>query len=143
MDENPTRHVNPAHEDGFATIEYLAAVMLSLLLLVAVANVIVVQYARGVLRAAVDEGVRDGARLMAESGREDVAVVVARCQHRVDEVRSNLLRGTMADGLTARCTATDSQVTATVEGHFDGWLPGMPDFDAATVGTATREASYS
>jgi hypothetical protein len=132
-----------ARDGGFATIEYLAAVMLSLLLMVAVANVVAVQYAKGVLRAAVDEGVRDGARLMVESGREDVAVVVARCHHRVAEVRRNLLRGSMADGLTARCTATDTRVTAVIEGHFDGWLPGMPDFDARTVGTATREASYS
>lgn len=132
-----------ARDGGFATVEYLAAVMLSLLLMVAVANVITVQYAKGVLRAAVDEGVRDGARLMVESGREDVAVVVARCNHRVDEVRRNLLRGTMADGLTARCTASDTHVTAVIEGRFEGWLPGMPDFDARTVGTATREASYS
>ena len=130
-------------ERGFATVEYMAAVLFSLLLLVGVTNVIAVQYAKGVLRAAVDEGVRDAARLMTEGGREDAAVVVARCQHRVDEVRHNLLRGSMAERLSSRCTATDTKVTATIEGHFDGWLPRIPDFDARTEGTATREASYS
>ena len=128
-----------AQEQGFGTIEYLAAVGISLILLVMVANVIVVQYGRGVLRAAVDEGVRDGSRYFAE---EQLATVEGRCEHRAQEVIHNLLRGRMGRGLIPRCRATDTDVTAVIEGRFEGWLPGIPDFDATTRGTAARERPF-
>ena len=127
-------------EQGFGTIEYLAAVGLSLILLVIVANFVVVQYARGVLRAAVDEGVRDGSRYF--SFAEPAAEVEARCEHRSQEVLNNLLRGAMGRGLTLRCTATATDVTALVEGRFEGWLPGIPDFEATTRGVAARERPF-
>jgi hypothetical protein len=124
---------------GFGTVEYLAAVGISLILLVMVANVIVVQYGRGVLRAAVDEGVRDGSRYFAD---EELAAVEGRCEHRAREVLHNLLRGRMGRGLEPRCRATDSDVTAVIEGRFEGWLPGIPDFDATTRGAAARERPF-
>jgi hypothetical protein len=88
-------------EHGFGTVEYLAAVSLSLILLVMVANVVVIEYGRGVLRAAVDEAVRDGSRYFAG---EPAAEVESRCEHRAQEVLRNLLRGRMGRGLTPRCT---------------------------------------
>ena len=127
-------------EQGFGTIEYLAAVGISLILLVVVANFVVVQYAQGVLRAAVDEAVRDGSRSF--SFAEPAAAVEGRCEHRGKEVLHNLLRGTMGRGLTLRCTATPTRVTALVEGTFEGWLPGVPDFDATTRGVAARERPF-
>jgi hypothetical protein len=105
-----------------------------------VANFVVVQYARGVLRAAVDEGVRDGSRYF--SFAEPSAAVEARCEHRGQEVLHNLLRGAMGRGLTLRCTATATDVTALVVGTFEGWLPGVPDFDATTRGVAARERPF-
>lgn len=127
-------------EPGFGTIEYLAAVGLSLILLVIVANFVVVQYARGVLRAAVDEAVRDGSRYF--SFAEPAAAVEARCEHRAQEVLHNLLRGQMGRGLTLRCTATATDVAAVVRGRFEGWLPGVPDFDATTRAVAARERPF-
>lgn len=124
---------------GFGTVEYLAAVGMSLILLVMVANVIVVQYGRGVLRAAVDEGVRDGSRYFAE---EPLAAVEGRCEHRAQEVLHNLLRGRMGRGLEPRCRATGTDVTAVIQGRFEGWLPGIPDFDATTTGAAARERPF-
>jgi len=128
-----------ADEQGFGTVEYLAAVGLSLILLVMVANLVVVQYGRGVLRAAVDEAVRDASRSFAG---ESPAGVEDRCEHRAQEVLHNLLRGRMGRGLVPRCTATLTDVAATIEGRFDGWLPGVPDFDATTTATATRERPF-
>jgi hypothetical protein len=104
-----------------------------------VANVVVVQYGRGVLRAAVDEAVRDASRSFAG---ESPAVVEDRCGHRAQEVLHNLLRGRMGRGLVPRCTATATDVTAVIEGRFDGWLPGVPDFDATTRGAAARERPF-
>jgi hypothetical protein len=112
---------------------------MSLILLVMVANVIVVEYGRGVLRAAVDEAVRDGSRYFPD---EPDAGVEARCEHRAQEVLHNLLRGRMGRGLEPRCTTTPSSVSAVIQGRFEGWLPGVPDFDATTKGTATRERPF-
>lgn len=128
-----------ASDRGFGTIEYLAAVALSLLLLVVVANFVVVQYAQGVVRAAVDEGVRDGARYFRE---DEPAAVEARCEHRAQEVLHNLLRGQMGRRLTLRCTATSTEVIAAIGGRFEAWLPGIPDFDAGTTAVATRERPF-
>ena len=124
---------------GFGTVEYLAAVGMSLILLVMVANVILVQFGRGVLRAAVDEAVRDGSRYFAD---ESLAAVEGRCEHRAQEVLHNLLRGRMGRDLEPSCRATDTGVTAVIEGRFEGWLPSIPDFDATTRGAAARERPF-
>lgn len=121
---------------GYGTVEYLAAVALSFLVLATVANVVAVQYGRGVLRAAVDEAVRDAARYR---GADTPAAVLRRCEHRAAEVMDNLLAGRAAERLTVRCDLTSARVHATVEGSFEGWLPGIPDFDAKTKAFATRE----
>ena len=52
-----------ASDRGMATVQYVVTAGLSLLLFVAFANLIVFQYGRGVVRAALDEGVRAGAPL--------------------------------------------------------------------------------
>ena len=49
------------------TVQYVVAVALSLLVFVMMANFIVFLYARGVVRAAVDEGARTGGRTGAGS----------------------------------------------------------------------------
>ena len=48
-------------ETGFTTVQYVAVVAMSLVLLVLVANLLVDLYARGAIRDALDEGVRAGA----------------------------------------------------------------------------------
>ena len=51
-----------ASERGMATPQFVLASGLALLLFVAFANLIVFQYGRGVVRAALDEGVRAAAQ---------------------------------------------------------------------------------
>jgi len=52
----------PDRAGGFVTTQFVLAVALSLVLFVMLCNVIVYQYARGVVRAALDEGVRTASR---------------------------------------------------------------------------------
>jgi hypothetical protein len=120
-------------------VEYVAAVALSLMLLVAVANFIVVQYAQGVVRAALDEAVRDAARYFPN---DNATAVETRCEQRAREVLNNLLRGRMGRRLTLRCAVTSTEVTATIGGHFEAWLSGIPDIDAGATAVAARERPF-
>jgi hypothetical protein len=117
-------------ERGAAAISHTVVIALSMLLFVLCANVIVVVYARGVVRSALDEGVRAGAR---------AAAGVAECQQRVDDVLGQLLGGSMGDGVTARCAETTEAVTALADASFQGWLPGVPAF---TFQVAARSAKH-
>ena len=55
-------------EEGMTTVQYVAATAFSLIVFVMMANFIVFLYARGVVRAAVDEGARAGGRFGATTG---------------------------------------------------------------------------
>ena len=48
-------------EPGMASVSFVMAAALALTVFSGLANLIVIQYAAGVVSAAVDEGVRDGA----------------------------------------------------------------------------------
>jgi hypothetical protein len=71
-------------EDGMTTVQYVAATAFSLIVFVMMANFIVFLYARGVVRAAVDEGARAGGRFGASS---------AECESRARDVLGDLLAG--------------------------------------------------
>jgi hypothetical protein len=120
-----------AEDDGFLTAQYVVAVALSLVLLVQVANLLVVAYARGAVRAALDEGVR--------------AAVVAdpaggTCEQRAAEVLTDLLGGPLGAGVgPVRCATEGPLVVATADSRFAGWVPGTPDAAFTTRATAVRE----
>jgi len=131
--------VNRAHsrpgrwrqQDGFLTIQFVLAVALSLLLLVLIANVIIVQYGRGVVRAAAEEGAQAGSRLSASE---------ADCEARAGEVLDGLLGGPMGDQISVSCTVGASQVMATVQYTFTPWLPLVPPWTGTQSSFAVKEA---
>lgn len=95
------------------------------------ANVIVAMYGRGVVRAALDEGVRTGSR--APNG-------VAHCNQRVDEVLGQLLGGAMGDGVSfPGCSETAEEIVAAATVTFDGWLPLVPDLTFDVGASAVKE----
>ena len=81
-------------ERGQASVTYLLAIGVSMLVFMFMANVLMFLYARGVIRAAVDEGARAGA--MASSA--DVE-----CEARANDALDDLLAGEMGDGVTLSC----------------------------------------
>ena len=117
-----------ASERGMATPQFVLAAGLSLLLFVAFANLIVFQYGRGVVRAALDEGVRAGAPLGA---------VLSDCQERVDSFIGDLLGGEMGRGVEAQCGLDGNLVVANATVRFEGWV--VPDWEFQLAATAVKE----
>ena len=128
---SPARLARPNEDDGFLTAQFVVAVALSLLVLVLIANVILVQYARGVVRAAAEEGAQAGSRLTASE---------ADCLVRADEVLDGLLGGTMGDTVTVACSVGPTEVSATVQYSFTPWLPILPTWTGSQTSFAVKEA---
>lgn len=113
------------------TVQFVTAVGLSLLLFVGLANLLVWSYARGVVRAALDEGARAGAR---------AAGSASECQARADAVLDDLLGGALgAQVAPVRCTAAADRVEAVTTARFTGWLPAVPDWTLRAQAVAARE----
>ena len=121
--------MNVARERGMATPQFILAAGLSLLLFVAFANLIVFQYGHGVVRAALDEGVRAGA---------PVGALLDDCQARVDSFIGDLLGGEMGRGVQTECGLDGNLVVASAEVQFEGWV--IPDWGFGLSATAVKEA---
>lgn len=122
-------------QSGFVTIEYVLAVLISLVVLVAIANLIVFEYGHGVVRAAVDEGVRQGSR---------TTTPVASCEAAARQVIADLLGGrdgSMGAGVGINCTQVGARLDARATGHFKAWLKPIPDWSFTAASTAAVEPS--
>jgi len=120
---------------GFVTIEYVMAVLISMVVLVAIANLIVFEYGHGVVRAAVEQGVRQGSR---------TATPVASCQAAAQQVVTDLLggrAGSMGAGVSITCTQAGGRLDANATGRFRAWLKPMPDWSFTSTATAVVEPS--
>lgn len=120
----------PGGEDGDVVLPYTAAIAMSLVLFVMMANVIVAMYGRGVVRAALDEGVRTGSR--ATNGE-------AECEQRAQETLGQLLGGPMGDGVRFDCAEQDGRVVALATVSFASWVPGIPPFTFDVGASAVKE----
>lgn len=119
-------------DGGFVTVASVAVTGLSLLFVVALVNIVVFQYGRGVVRAALDEGVRAGARATAGVGE---------CEARAGDVLADLLGGAMGAGVQLACTDDGAVLRAAADVTFVGWLPAVPDWRFTAEATAVRERS--
>ncbi len=124
MDRIPARDRLTAGEGGFATLENVAAAALALLFFAILTNLIVMQYALGVTVAALDEGVRQGARSLDPIGA---------CESRAHSTFDSVLGGAVV-GASLQCSIDGPWVVARVDGTLDGWAPPVPDL------SFTREA---
>lgn len=122
-------------EDGYLTVQYLVVIGFSLVLFTALANLVVFQYARGVVRAALDEGARAGARTVAS----DPAALAA-CESRARSTRDGLVTGRLAEGVRLSCEIGSQVMVARAEVHLAGWTPLVPDWRFEASATAFREA---
>jgi len=119
-------------EDGMTTVQYVAATAFSLIVFVMMANFIVFLYARGVVRAAVDEGARSGGRFGATTGE---------CESRARDVLGDLLAGRLGSDVSVQCeSANDDEMHATVHVTLHGWLPGLvPDWTFSLDARSVKE----
>lgn len=118
-------------EGAFLTIQFVFAVGLSLLVLTLGANLIAWQYGRGVVRAALDEGVRSGARMPPDP-------VI--CEQRARSALEDLLGGSMGDGVTFGCWLEGDRVVAEAEVTFASWVAPVPDWSFTARAVARAEA---
>lgn len=115
-------------DHGFASVEFLVAAALSLLLLVWLADFLVVRYAEGVMGAAAHHGARAG------SVAGDPAVCAATADGWLDDAL-----GGMRQRIGVACRVSGTHIEATVTGRFDAWLPGAPAWEVGRTVTAVIE----
>ncbi|MEX1007220.1 MAG: hypothetical protein WD271_05180 [Acidimicrobiia bacterium] len=115
------------------TVQFVMATALSLFVFVMLANFVVDLYARGAIRAAVDEGARAGAPIDSSVGE---------CERRAKDALDDLLGGAMRAGVHVDCVADLGTIRARATVVLHGWLPGVvPDWSFSLVGTAVKEHS--
>jgi len=114
---------------GVSSVQFILASGLVLLVFLAMANLVVVQYGRGALRSALDQGARVGA----------ISSSAVQCEQRVADVLGQLLGGRMGDGVSTSCQVGSGLASATGEAVFASWTPFAPDFHIEMTALATRE----
>jgi hypothetical protein len=101
-----------------ATAQWVLLASFSMVFLAILLNLVAVQYAHGVIRSALDEGVRRATP--APAG-------VAECWDGIDEVLNELMAGPFGDDISTSCVVAAGQVIASANATFPSWVPGVPD----------------
>jgi hypothetical protein len=118
-------------ESGFTTIQYVVATGFSLLLFVLIANLLVDLYARGAVRAALEEGVR--AAVPATTGPED-------CEARAREVIASIAGGSLLRVHEIGCAYEGEMLVARARVSLRSWLPlAVPDWQLQLSARARPE----
>lgn len=115
---------------GISSVQFILASALALVLFLALANLVVVQYGRGAVRSALEQGARAGA----------VSASTARCEVVAQDVVNQLLGGRMSDGLVIRCSIEGDRMVARGAAVFETWTPLAPDIAIDMTGLASLEA---
>lgn len=115
---------------GAAMVELVLASAIVMILVVAIMQVIVFQYGKGAVHAALDEAARSAARS---------STSVETCQARAADALADLLGGPMGQGVAVTCTESAGRVTVSADVHFDGWFGSLSDYDATLTASASRE----
>lgn len=128
----PRRRVGGSVRDelGHATVTYMLAIAISLMVFVSMVNVLLFVYGRGVIRAAVDEGARAGS--FADAG-------VAECQARAANALADLLGGSVGSGVSVTCADTGAESVATADAVLRSPIPGFGDWAFQLEARAVKE----
>ena len=106
----------------------MLASALALILFLALANLMVVQYGRGAVRSALEQGARVGTL-----GGPGV------CEETAIRVVENLLGGRMSDDLELSCAGSGDAMVASASATFESWTPLTPDFTISLTSQAVVE----
>lgn len=100
-------------------MEWVITVVLTMLLMLGIANLVVMQYTTGAVRAAAAAGARSGAALATGTGD---CLATARA---VLIGESGLLRGSIGRDATVDCAVEGDQITVRVTAQVP-WFTGIP-----------------
>ncbi len=114
---------------GVTSVQFLLAGALSLVLFLTFANLIVVQYGRGAIRSALDQGARVGA----------ITGEVKGCEERVVAVLEQILGGEMGESAEVHCELVDGMAVARGNATFPSWTPLTGAFVVELSAQATLE----
>lgn len=114
---------------GVSSVQFILAAALGLFLFVALANLVVIQYGRGALQSALEQGARAGS----------VEGQPSACEEKAGEVVGQLLGGRMSDVLAVRCQLVGTSIVASGVAVFPSWTPLAPDFHVELSSEAVVE----
>lgn len=114
---------------GVSSVQFILASALGLFLFVALANLVVIQYGRGALQSALEQGARAGS-LQGESSA---------CEDKAREVVGQLLGGRMSDGVAVSCRLVGTTLVASGLAVFPSWTPLASDFQVELTSEAVIE----
>ena len=121
-------------EAGFTSLQFAVMAFFTMLIFAAVVNLVAMQYQRGAVRLAVDEGARLGASAAhSEADCEQLSDFILRGEG------SGLLRGALGEGIEIDCEVIGSEMVATAVGSSEWWVGGLGDMDFAMEGRAVVE----
>ncbi|MGH9011606.1 MAG: hypothetical protein ACRDYF_17445 [Acidimicrobiia bacterium] len=109
---------------------YVAGVTGALVLFVMLVQIVVWQYGRGVVRAALDEGARAGA-----PASSDWRI----CETKAADVLGDLLGGRLGQEVHVTCDEEGDEMVARAEVTFRSWLAPGPDWTFAVAAAAVKE----
>jgi hypothetical protein len=115
---------------GATFITLVMATGFVLVLLTMILQVIVFQYGKGSVRAALDEAARAAARA-------DGSIEI--CQARAANALGDLLGGEMGEGVAVTCSDAGDRVVVTATVHFDGWFGSLTDYTTTLTTSAAKE----
>lgn len=110
----------------------MLATVISLFVFVMMANVLMLLYARGVVRAAVDEGARAGA--VAYSSDTE-------CLDRATAALDDLLAGSLGNDIAVTCTIDGADMVATATATLSSPFAGFAEWTFVAEARATDESS--
>jgi hypothetical protein len=126
----------PHHEDeaGFTSLQFAVMAFFTMLIFAAAVNLVAMQYQRGAVRVAIDEGARHGAAAAhSDLDCELLAESILRGE------QFGLLRGQLGEGIDIDCEVVGTEMVATAVGSSMWWIGGLPDLDFALEGRAVLE----
>ena len=113
------------------TAQFMTVAALSMAFMALLMNVVVWQYALGVVRAALDEGVRIGSPAQASA---------VDCQQAIDRVFEELVSGPLGREIVTECAFVGNQVVTTASGSLSSWFPLVPDLSVNEQLIAVKES---
>jgi hypothetical protein len=114
---------------GVSSVQFVLASALGLFLFVALANLVVVQYGRGAVQSALEQGARAGS----------VRGEPSACEETAEDVLSQLLGGRMSDDLAISCRLVGISMVASGVAVFPSWTPLASDFQVELTSEAVIE----
>lgn len=121
----------PGREGGFASVQFVIAAALAMVMVVGLSQLIAYQYARGAALAALERGVRAGS--VAGAGESECLAAVA-------DSFEEVLGGSVGETLVFGCVDSPELVRAQAVGAVPAWLPGGPLLAFEVEAIARREA---